>query len=201
MGRHSELFQPLLMIEDSNHKIDAQELLARTAKGDKEAFGLLYTQVFTPVFRYIFARIRNRADAEDLTQQTFIKVLRNVKTFEARSPSPLPYFFTAARNLIIDRAAKRKEVPIDSPEAEPTIEAEHTASPEREAEKNERARMIQKALEVLTPEQKEVLILRFFSNLSVEETAEVMTKNSAAVRQLQVRALHALRRHLEKYPN
>ena len=98
-----------------------RELIFAARDGDSQAFALLYEEFFTPVFRYIFSKIGDRNDAEDLTQNVFVLAFGAIKNFEDQQKSPLAYFFTIARNLIIDFWRKKKGTEIEGEEKENLI--------------------------------------------------------------------------------
>ena len=79
------------------------KILMELAKGgDSEAFGHIYHLYLTPVYRFIYFRLRNKEEAEDLTQTVFLKVYQSIHAFQVKNQSPLAYFLTIARNTVID---------------------------------------------------------------------------------------------------
>ena len=91
-----------------DNEIDAKELMRLAKDGDSEAFGLLYSKYFVPVFRYIYLRLKNKEEAEDLAQTVFLRVYKSLTRFRDQGKEPLAYFFTIARNAIIDYWRKKK---------------------------------------------------------------------------------------------
>jgi RNA polymerase sigma-70 factor, ECF subfamily len=180
---------------------EPKQLLRDAKNGDAEAFGRLYTLYFTPVYRYVFLRVRDRALTEDITQTVFLKVYRSIDSFRVGSVSPLAFFFTVARNTIIDHWKKKQETvfgdlsdeteaPFDAPDTR-----EHRAADVDRALATDRVR---DALHALSVEQQEVLTLKFIAELSNPEIAETVGKSESAVRQLQSRGLRALRETLKR---
>ncbi|MDD5430786.1 MAG: sigma-70 family RNA polymerase sigma factor [Candidatus Pacebacteria bacterium] len=172
-------------------------LMDLAKKGDNNAFAELYDMYFKPVFRYIYLRLKNKRDSEDLAQTVFLKFYKSVSGFREKGKSPLAYFFTIARNSIIDFWRKKKEVRLEDVEEamEQTPAAEDTQS---EVLRDEAAGAINKTLENLSEEQQEVIILKFMNELTNKEIAGLLGKNEEAVRQLQCRALKLLKQHLKK---
>lgn len=177
--------------------INPQELLLRAKQGDTEAFGGLYKFYFTPIYRYIFWRLRNKELAEDLVQTVFVKVFQKIDKFEDQGKSPLAYFFTVSRNLIIDYQRKKKEASLDELEEQGVQEPDKKRDLVEGVENKLQLEKIIKALDGLVKEQREVIVFKFINDLPNEEIARLMKKKEAAIRQLQCRALKALREKLK----
>lgn len=174
------------------HDDQALRMLIRRAQaGDEKAFGELYSAYFTPMFRYLYVRLGNRADAEDLTQTVFMKVFTALGTFREQKVSPLAYFFRVARNALIDHRKKKRETVFGEVEAieEQPADENITKDAMRTDEKHE----LERGLRTLTEEQQEVVILKFIQGYSTKEVAEFLGKREPAIRQIQCRALRALR--------
>jgi RNA polymerase sigma-70 factor (ECF subfamily) len=181
---------------NDNFENDQKMLMHSAKEGDVAAFGQLYEIYFTPIYRYIYLRVRNKAEAEDLVQGVFLKVYQSVGDFEERGSSPLAYFYTIARNTVIDFWRKKKEV-VENPEEILVKIPTPEESPQASIEKKETMAGVEKALENLTDEQQEVVIMKFINDLSNKEISEILGKSEEAIRQLQCRALKALRKNLE----
>ncbi len=178
---------------------DPKELILAAKNGSTAAFGQLYELYFTPVYRFILFRVRNQQEAEDLAQTVFLRVYQSVGNFEERGYSPLTYFFTIARNAVIDHWRKKKAFLDD---AEGTLFAtipDNKESAHDAADREHRMEQIRKALPALTEEQQEVITLKFLNGLSNKEISAILNKNEDAVRQLQSRAVKALREILQTY--
>lgn len=183
-------------MSDKKTEHDPKLLMSLAKNDDMEAFGQLYQLYFVPVFRYIYFRVRNRQEAEDLVQTVFLKVLQSVHDFQEKGTSPLAYFFRVSRNAIIDYWRKKKELPFSEPDI--LINAVGQAkNPQELSEMGEDVRMVHGAIQRLTQEQQEVIVLKFINELSNQEIAQLLHKTEQAVRQLQCRALKALRKYLK----
>jgi RNA polymerase sigma-70 factor, ECF subfamily len=193
---HKRPIWPLLLMKDQR-MINPQDLLFKAKQGDIEAFGSLYEAYFTPIYRYIFWRLRNKELAEDLVQTVFVKVFQKIDKFEDRGKNPLAYFFTVSRNLIIDYQRKNKEASLDELEEQGVQASDKKKDLIEGVENSLQLEKIIKALDSLAKEQREVIVLKFINNLPNEEIARLMNKNEAAIRQLQCRALKALREELK----
>lgn len=172
----------------------AIERLVQEAKaGDAEAFGRLFDLYHEPVHRFVASRVRRSADAEDLTQTIFVKVLEALPRYEVRGIPFGGWLFRLARNAVIDHVRTHREhSDLDS------IVDRMADVDEPEAAVLERLEMdrIAAALQHLTDDQRETIALRFFAGLSSREAAEAMGRQEGTIRGLQFRAIAALRREL-----
>ena len=170
---------------------DDAELVRSAAAGDAAAFGVLYDRHFTAVYRYAFLRVRDRMEAEDVTSETFIRALRSLHRYEPRAPFAA-WLVRIARNLVIDRArgSTRREA------NERAAAMPGSVDPEREALARIEGQELRAALDGLSELQREVLILRFYSDLTTEEVCAVLGKGPSTVRGIQFRAIAALRRSM-----
>lgn len=177
--------------------MDFLKKLVRKAKnGDQGAFSTIYNTYFTPLFRYIYFRVKSKEEAEDLTQNVFMKIYMSLEHFAVSEISPAAYFFTAARNAVIDYFRRKNHLPIASDEIV-ELHSEIESTGERDIEKKEIAEMVRASLEVLTPDQREVVTLKFLNELSNKEIAELTGKSEVAIRQIQSRALKTLKEHFK----
>ncbi len=172
-------------------------ILDRARAGDQHAFSLLYHEYYTPIYRYIYFRVKNREEAEDLVQTVFLKVYATLPSMQGDTISPRAFFFTVARNSIIDFYRKQsyrrhsgEEAYADTPDEAP--------QPNERAEQNEEAAWLKTVVERLPKDQSEVIINKFMNNLETKEIAELMGKREDAIRQIQSRAIKALRKILEE---
>jgi RNA polymerase sigma-70 factor (ECF subfamily) len=170
---------------------DDAQLVRSAAAGDAAAFGVLYDRHFTAVYGYVFLRVRDRMEAEDVTSETFMRALRSLHRYEPRAPFAA-WLVRIARNLVIDRArgSTRREA------NERAAATPGSVDPEREALARIEGRELRAALDGLSELQREVLILRFYSDLTTEEVCAVLGKGPSTVRGIQHRAIAALRRSM-----
>ena len=173
------------------------ELFEQAKQDNPEAFGRIYTMCFAPVYRYIYLRVGNKAEAEDLVQLVFLKAYQRLANFKHLSSSPLAYLFTIARNAIIDFYRKRKTV-VDNSEDLLSNIPDSRASPPEEYQQNEEIRKVLAAMPALTADQQEIIILKFIEGLENEELSRITGKSQAAIRQIQSRGLKMLRSLLTK---
>jgi RNA polymerase sigma-70 factor (ECF subfamily) len=170
---------------------ETRALFASARSGDKQAFGIIYKEYFTPVFRYLYLKTGNRENAEDLTQTVFLKIYLAMDRFKnVKGKSVLAYFFTIARNSFIDFSRKRREVPAGLVEEIGAIEQKDLLAQIDDRYKLEK---IKKTIEKLDKLQKEVIIMKFFSQLENREIADILGKSEATIRKIQSRALSKIR--------
>ena len=178
---------------------DIVALVREAQKGDLSAFAALYDHYFERVYRYVMARVGNSHEAEELTQDVFLKVMQALPSFRFRGPPFAAWLFRVAHNVVVDRVRRRKA----AGEAVPLEDAgdiPHGGSVEASALHALDVREMHRALERVTDLQRQVVMLRFIAGLSLAETAAAMRRNENAVKALQHSALNALRRILAPNP-
>ncbi|GAB3417049.1 hypothetical protein GCM10027569_40680 [Flindersiella endophytica] len=166
-------------------------LVELAKKGDAEAFGQLYDNYVSTIYRYIYYRVGGHALAEDLTSETFLRALRSLTSFRWQGRDFGAWLVTIARNLVADHFKSgrfRLEVAtgeiLDYDSAADGPEDDVLAMLTNEA--------LVAALKQLGTDQQECLVLRFLNGLSVTETARVLGKSDGAIKQLQLRAIRNL---------
>jgi RNA polymerase sigma-70 factor (ECF subfamily) len=166
---------------------DEGALIRAAAGGDTRAFGELVHTHHRRVFNFLRQMTRHHQDAEDLTQQTFIKAFHHLANFDPRRPL-LNWLFTIARHTALNHfrdVKKWDELAHDPAGAEPT--------PARQAEDKEQSdHLWSRAKELLSPREFEVLWLRFAEELSTRETAQVVGLTETHVKVVVFRARQAL---------
>lgn len=173
---------------------DDEQLIKKVKNGDAAAFGILYEQYAELIFRYIYSHLENRLDAEDLTEEIFLRVWRALPKYDERGLPFTAFLFRIARNSLIDHYRQNRTVhSIDEMElrtGEP--------GPEEVVDTNIENVHLRTTIAGLKEDYRNVLIFRFLSGLSPEETAQIMQRSVGAVRVLQHRALSALKDLLER---
>jgi RNA polymerase sigma-70 factor (ECF subfamily) len=167
--------------------------LVKAAQTDRDAFDALYRRYVTRVYRYCYVHANNRADAEDLTAQTFLAALEGLSRYRGRGPFAA-WLFGIARRKCADHHrshyADRNE-PLDAAQSLPDPSA---PDPEQSAYHNDVLDCIQRALPHLSPDRREALTLRFWGGLKGREVAAVMRRSEGAIKMLVSRAVADLRR-------
>ncbi len=174
----------------SEEHMDARTLLQRAAQGDAEAFGDFYEQMLDRVYRYAFYRLGNEHDAEDLTEETFVRAWEALRQRGQAPRHPEAWIFRIAHNLIVDRyRSAREEVRLDKT---PGL-ADRAPGPDEQVQQKESVATLLRHLRRLPPQWQEVLLCRFVQGMSHAETARVLGLTEGHVRVLQYRALRRLR--------
>ncbi len=175
-------------------QFDDEKVIQQVKNGDAEAYGLLYDQYAEVIFRYVYSHLEGRLDAEDLTEEIFLRAWRALPKYDERGLPFSAFLFRIARNSLIDYYRQRKIVSsIEDIELQ-----SHEPGPEETVEVQIENRSLRETIAKLREDYRNVLIFRFLSGLSPEETAEVMQRSVGAVRVLQHRALTALKDLMER---
>ena len=164
-------------------------------RSKESALVALYDEYYDRIARYAFVRLGDRAEAEDLAGDVFLKALESLGSYKERGIPMQAWLFRIAHNLVVDhfrKAAKRKTMPIDD------LQVASDVDPQEVAELNIEVARVARALDQLTPAQRQVIELRFIGELSSEEAGQVMKKNAGAVREQQSAAVRTLRRILQE---
>jgi RNA polymerase sigma-70 factor, ECF subfamily len=181
---------------ESNEQI--RTLVERAQKGDRASLEELYLIHFDRIYSYLHMTVANRHDAEDLTTQTFLKMLESIGRFRWQSAPFSAWLFRIAHNLSMDhfRARRRwqpeEEVPEPRDSEEPSAEAEALQSIGRQS--------MLELIDTLSHEQQQVLTLKFVFNFPNADVAKILDKSEGAIKSLQHRALASLQKQIEDSP-
>lgn len=173
-------------------------VLVAAQAGADWAWTLLYRSVSRALLGYL--RGQGAADPEDLLGDVFVQIARNISTFEGDEAAFRSWAFLVAHHRVLDDRRRRRRRP-----STPVAQLPETpgGSSEDEAMDRLRASEVMDMLSVLTPEQRDVVLLRVFGELSVAEVGAVVDRPVSAVKALQRRAYARLRKEIsdEQYPN
>jgi RNA polymerase sigma-70 factor (ECF subfamily) len=173
-----------------------RRLVERAQQGDREALEELYLIHFDRIYSYLHMSVGNRHDAEDLTTQTFLKMLEAIGKFRFQAAPFSAWLFRIAHNLAMDhfRASRRWQ-----PEEEvPEPRGSEQASAEEEALHSIGRKSMLELIDGLSHEQQQVLTLKFVFNFSNGEAATILDKSEGAVKSLQHRALASLQKQVTR---
>ena len=173
----------------------AQDLVRRVKDNEPHAFDELYQRYSPRVYGYLFQRLNGNAEeAEDLTADVFTKVFEKIDAFQPQGAPLSAWVFRIAHNRLIDsirRKPRQAQLPL---EEAPQLAAGPVFGV---VDQGVALEQIKGGLSRLTPEQREVIVLRFLEGKSVAETAAIVGRNDDAVKKLQARGLASLRRGIE----
>ena len=172
---------------------DEASIVRLAQQRDPVALTQLYEENFDRIYRYIVLKIGDRTEAEDMTQQVFLKALQSISSFKWKGMPFSSWLYRIAHNQVVDYFRKKSRsatVPLDE------SLAAGNSDPERAAEQKMEIEHLTLAARGLTAAQQEVISLRFGGELSIAEVARAMGKSEGAVKALQHSAIVALRRAL-----
>lgn len=171
-------------------RLDRIDSLARlAADGDRGAFELLYSETIDEIFTFVRWQCRNDTVAEDLTANVFMKAWKSAKSYRQGSRSYRRWLFTIARNELVDHWRRSRDtLPIDGLQLPDQTSGGSGHGIDEES--------ILRALNRLTHDQREVVVMRFFNDYSHAEIARQLGKREGAVRAQLLRALRQMRKAL-----
>jgi RNA polymerase sigma-70 factor (ECF subfamily) len=171
---------------------DEENLVRRAQQKEQEAFAQLYEEHFDKIYRYVAVRIGDRMEAEDITQQVFLKALHSISSFKWRGVPFSAWLFRIAHNQVVDYLRKKKPsiVVIDEPPASSDND------PQLITEQKMNIEELLSATKKLTKAQREVISLRFASELPIAQVANIIGKSKGAIKALQHSAIISLRKTL-----
>ncbi len=174
---------------------DIEKLVDRAIDGDGDAFGRLYDLHVDRVYRHIYYRVSNTADAEDLTQQVFIKAWQAISRYKKTASLFLAWLIKISHNLVIDfYRAKKSETYIDFD----IVATKPESDPEHMVEACFNQQELRRAILELHGDQSQVILMRFIEDFSYEEIAASLGKSVGAVRVILHRGLARLKKILNK---
>lgn len=169
------------------------ELVKQTKQGRINAYGELYDRYFKQLYRYIYFRVQNQEEAEDLTEMVFLRTLEAIRRRRGTIDNFQGWLFRTAHNLVIDHYRTEKSQVSLEKIAELS---DSKKTPERQVQHNIDSGELACAIATLTPEYQQIITCRFVSGMSHAETAKIMGINQGYLRVLQFRALRQLRKIL-----
>lgn len=167
-----------------------ETLAVEAGNGDENASAEIISMIYPEIYRFVHYRVSQTEDVEDLTNDIFVRMLKNIENQEG---SFLAWIYQIARNRIVDYYRKQSVRDETNPVGE-IIETYQGG--EEDIEERFQRQELRKAINRLTDEQQEVVILRFIEGYQANEVAEMLGKSPGAVRTQQYRALRQLKKHL-----
>ncbi|MFW0837509.1 MAG: RNA polymerase sigma factor [Candidatus Komeilibacteria bacterium] len=157
-------------------------------QGDSEQFTLLYDKYVSAIYKFVYYRVSHREVAEDLTSQIWLKVLDRLDQYKIKNSSFSAWLYRIARNAVIDYyRTSRQEFDIS------TMELSSKEDLQREAEIKDSLNRVQKYLQELPDDMRDIVIMRLWDQLSYEEIAGIMDKSEASCKMMMSRALQKIR--------
>jgi RNA polymerase sigma-70 factor, ECF subfamily len=178
--------------ERTDDQAEIRALVRRSQRGEADAFGLLYDRFQPDIVRYLSHRVGDPDVAEDLAQHVFLKAWQAIPRYQDRGVPFQAWLYRMAHNQMVDHfRTRRSTADIDGIDVPEEAEAEHLVLA---AEMSE---TLQHAMQRLSADHRQVLVLRFLMEKSAREVGAIMGRKEVTIRGLQMRALQALRREIE----
>ncbi len=173
---------------------EVRKLVERAQRGERAALEELYLIHFDRIYSYLHLTVGNRHDAEDLTTQTFLRMLESIGRFRFQAAPFSAWLFRIAHNLSMDHFRANRRWQPEEAVPEPHDSAERSA--EDEAFQSIGRKSMLELIDTLSQEQQQVLTLKFVFNFSNGEAATILDKSEGAVKSLQHRALGSLQKQI-----
>ncbi len=177
--------------------LDEATLVAR-AKVDPEAFGELYERNVEKIYNYVYYRIGNHEDAEDLTARTFFQALDNIGVYEDRGAPFSAWLYRIAHNLVANwhrQRSRHKVIPLE----DPALATARRPGPSLLVERLETRAELLGAIHRLPPDRQQLLILKFVEHMPNAQIGEIMGRTESSIKSLYHRTLLALRSDLQNH--
>ncbi|GAB4535769.1 MAG: hypothetical protein Kow0063_20400 [Anaerolineae bacterium] len=171
---------------------DDEDALVEQAKSDPAAFGILYESYVNRIYNYIYYRVGNHHDAEDLTARTFHRALDHIESYVNRGAPFSAWLFRIAHNLVANwhrDQGRRKMISLDDIK----LRIQRQDGPDQIAEQKEEKDQLLEAIRRLPPDRQQLLILKFVEGMSNAEVGQVMGRSEGAIKSLYHRTLLTLR--------
>lgn len=178
------------IVMTENSALSERDVIKRVQKGHAEAYQVIVERYMKRAYYIALGFVRNAQDAMDVSQESFIKAFRKIKRFDPEKPF-FPWFYKLLKNLCLDhikRKSRTQEIPLD----EARILKE-------EREDREMKEILWRGIEKLPFEQKEVILLRYFQQLSYQEIAEITARPIGTVMSSLFYAKKRLREAIKKF--
>ncbi len=174
------------------------DLVISAKSGNKDAFGELYKIYLNKIYRFVYFLVYNEPLAEDITQNTFFKAWNSIQRFSVDKGTFQSFLYTIARNTVIDYQRKKKDTILD-PVSELYIESHENI--ENDFIRKEEGKRVRDALKFLPEFDRELIVLRYFEEMSYHDIAQVFKKNEGALRVKIHRALRLIKKVYEREKN
>jgi RNA polymerase sigma-70 factor (ECF subfamily) len=189
------------MVDPSLAEEDDQSL-ARRARNDREAFGILYERHVTAIYRYVYYRVGNIEDAEDLTARVFARALKHVHNYNDRGVPFTAWLYRIAHNVVANFHRdnnRHPSVPLDEVELHSSQHdaSQHDDADQRIDSEREQQRLI-RAILSLPEERQHLIVLKFVQQLQNAEIGQIMNRSEGAIKSLYHRTLLQLREVMDK---
>ena len=175
-----------------------QAWIDQALKGDQEAFGKLVRAYERPVYNLTYRMLGDSVEAEDAAQETFLRAYSKLKTYQ-RGRKFVNWLLSIASHHCIDRLRRRGRAPqlsLDAP-LPPQWTTSSEPRPDKALHKKQEREMVRESLDLLPPDYRAAIVLRYWYNLSYREIAKTMNTTESAIKSRLHRARHMLAKQLQ----
>jgi len=178
------------------NRVEEQQLIQQAQEGSSEAFAVLYREHVQQIYRYIYYRTNDKHLAEDLTADVFTKAIEGLSRYVDKGKPFISWLYRIAHARVIDHYRRQDR----RPTATDVEDANLSVTPDMDATmlKQHASNALLTAIQSLTDEQQQVIILRFVDGLSTEAVAEQLGKKGNAIKAMQFRAVRSMASFLER---
>lgn len=170
-----------------------EELVQKSQKGDADAFGQIYDTFITPIYRYVYYKVKNE-DVEDIVETLFLKAWENINKYTKRKNTTFrSWIFRIAHNLVVDHYRLTREHASLDPRLSDTKRESNPITVTTQSLNNQH---LKKALSKIKKNYQQIILLKYINELSNEEISKILKKSEGSVRILQFRALKSLKQIL-----
>ena len=172
-------------------------LVEQAAKHDRASFTALYERYVERVYRHVYYRVSNHADAEDITQEVFTRAWKAIGKYKRTGAPFAAWLITIAANLVADHYKRRQKMPVADVGYD-NAPGDSASDPAGMAEASFNSALVKKAVQNLKGDKQKVIMMHFIDGFSYEEIAGTLKKSEGAIRVIQYRALTDLRKMLAR---
>lgn len=168
------------------------QIIARIRDGELDQFGRLYDLYIKKIYDFIYYKTMHKQIAEDLTSQAFFKALNNIKKFDENKGTFSSWLYQIARNTVIDHYRTKKT----EANVEDVWDLSSNDNIERDVDVSQKLEQVQEYLSKLKTDQREIVVMRLWDNLSYQEIAEITGKTVASCKMTFSRTMTKLREEM-----
>lgn len=187
--------------------VEDDQTLARRAKTDRDAFGLLYERHVTAIYRYVYYRVGSVEDAEDLTARVFARALKHVHNYNDRGVPFTAWLYRIAHNVVANfhrDNSRHPAVPLDEVDelrshTHESHDGDDSDHDQRIDSERERERLL-RAIRLLPEERQHLIVLKFVEQMQNAEIGQIMNRSEGAIKSLYHRTLLQLREVMDGMP-
>jgi len=182
------------MIESED---DLKKIIISASQGNRDSFGILYEEYFSPIYRFIYFQVKHSQEAEDLAQVVFLKAFRGMESYKLTAAPFRAWLYQIARNTVKDFWKKKKDIILNEPDKVfPQIPDDSNLL--EESLKKEDAEVLMKNISELSEDHRDIIIMHSIEGLAYVEISEIVGKNEEALRALKHRAIKVLRKKIQE---